>query len=292
MTRRFMILGSKGQLGAELCSQLDGARFENRELSYVHADYEDCDITDERAVREFFSRHGELDVVFNAAAFTDVDGAEAKPDRAMAVNALGAGNVAAACREIGARLIHFSTDFVFGAGHGDPIDETARPDPLSVYGKTKLAGERLALQNHGATAVVRTSGLYSRWGSNFVRSIADYARKEGRVEVVDDQFITPTPVTTLADIALNMAEGPLFTGGVYHASAHGECTWFEFADEIVGLLDIDAEVVATTAEAWGAAAKRPEYAVLDNHRLRLRGLDLFDRWEEELARFFDAVEAF
>lgn len=284
-----MILGADGQLGSELRSQLDRAQIESgSDLSYIQADVDTFDITEELMVSSFFKRHPSVDVVFNAAAYTAVDAAEDDADRAMQINALGAANVATGCRNIGARLIHFSTDFVFGEGHNEPIDETVRPDPLSVYGKTKLAGEQLALQNNPATAVLRTSGLYSRWGKNFVRSIVTYAREKGRIEVVDDQFITPTPATTLAEVSLAVADAPIFPGGVYHASAGGECTWFEFADQIIDLLKIDAAVVATTAKAWGAAARRPEYCALDNHRLRLRGLDSFRDWDEELRLFLEA----
>ncbi len=287
MPRKYMILGADGQLGSELRSQFDKRQIEGADLSYVRADEKECDITDESMVADFFSQHEEVDVVFNAAAYTAVDDAEEREDLAMRVNGLGAANVAAACREIDARLIHFSTDFVFGNGHNHPIDETVEPDPLSVYGKTKLVGEQLAMQNQPATAVLRTSGLYSRWGKNFVRSIATYAREKGRIEVVDDQFITPTPVTTLARVALAVADAAVFPAGVYHASANDECTWFEFADRVIELLEIDADVVATTAEEWGAAAQRPEYCVLQNRRLQLRKLDFFSSWEDELTTFIE-----
>ena len=285
MSYRYLILGADGQLGSELRSLMAQAQVHDAPVTYAYADYEECDVTDADMVAQYFSEHERFDAVFNAAAYTAVDDAEGRPDKAMMVNAVGAAHVAAACREKGSRLIHFSTDFVFGDGHNFPIDELAEPEPLSVYGSTKLVGEQLAMQNHSATAVLRTSGLYSRWGSNFLRSIASHARDKERIEVVDDQFISPTPTTTLARAALELANGPLFMGGVYHASSHGECTWFEFAQAIVEGLDINAEVVATTSEKWGAPAQRPEYCVLDNRRLRLMGLDTFGDWEEELSAF-------
>ncbi len=287
MTRRFLIIGSQGQLGSELRALFDGLQREGEEVAYVQADVEECDITDASEVRRFFSRFGdgELRAVFNAAAYTDVDGAEQHFERAFMVNAEGAANVAAAAREVGAPLVYFSTDFVFGSGHVAPIDELAIPDPLSVYGRSKRGGELLSMANNPRCAVVRTSGLYSRWGKNFVSSIAGYAREKGRLQVVSDQWITPTPASTLARVAVEIADDELFCGGVYHATPQGRCTWYELARAVVELLEIDAEIEPTTAEKWGAAAKRPEFSVLDNRRLRGRGIDIFGHWREELGCF-------
>ena len=285
MIEKIIILGSKGQLGTELCHQLEP----RDDLRLVAADVEECDITDGEQVRRFFADHAgrgeEATAVINCAAFTAVDDAEEKRDLAMAINARGAGNIAAACRDVGARLVHISTDFVFGDGHNSPIKESARPDPLSVYGASKLAGEELAMQNNPATAVLRTSGLYSPWGKNFVRSIAGYARKKGALSVVHDQIVGPTPVAPLAEVAVELATAPVFMGGVYHATVEGGCSWREFTQAIVDLLQIDAQISPTTARQWGAPAKRPSYSVLDNERLRLVGLDRFRRWDEELELF-------
>lgn len=285
MTRRFLIIGAQGQLGSELRVLLDGMQRNGHDVAYVQADVEECDITDAKAVDDFFSNQPSPDVVFNAAAYTDVDGAEEHRQRAMMVNAEGAANVAAAARDVGAALMYFSTDFVFGNGHVDPIDEFVAPQPLSVYGRSKRAGEILSFQQSSRCAVVRTSGLYSRWGRNFVRSIATHARKKKRLKVVDDQWITPTPASTLARVAMEIADTSPFAGGVYHATPHGRCTWREFALAIVELLDIDAEIASTTAEEWGAEARRPDFSVLDNYRLRLRGIDVFEHWREELGCF-------
>ena len=284
MTTPFvLILGADGQLGSELCARHDALG-----LSFVAADHVDCNIESDESVRAFFQAHSDAGLVYNAAAFTAVDAAESTPEKAYAVNAEGAARVAAAAREIGASLVHFSTDFVFGEGHSSPLTESAIPAPLSVYGASKLAGERLALQNNPATMVLRTSGLYSHHGNNFVRSIARYAREKGHLKVVADQVVTPTSAESLARTAMELATAPLFLGGVYHATAHGECSWFEFASKIVELLGIDATLEPTTAAEWGAAARRPSYSVLDNHRLRLRGFDHFRPWEEELRDFLQS----
>ena len=284
---KYLITGSQGQLGSELRSQLDDRQLEGRDVTYVVVDIEECDITDETAVARLFEDHPETDVVFHTAAYTAVDRAEDEPQKAYAVNAMGAANIAAASREIGAKLVHFSTDFVFGDGDGTPRDERAEPEPLSVYGASKLAGETLALQNNPSTAVLRTCGLYSRWGGNFINSIAAHGRDKEKLEVVNDQYVGPTPVSTLAEVALAMTDTPLFVGGLHHATVGGECTWYEFACEIVEQLGIDTRVEPTTSRAWGAPARRSRYSVLDNRRLRLRGLDLFDDWRTELQAFLD-----
>lgn len=286
---KFLILGCDGQLGSELRAQLDRAQMDGEQVSYAVGDVDDCDITDEQMLVDCFERHADVDVVFNAAAYTDVDAAEEEPNYASLVNTIGAGHVASACRDIGAKLIHFSTDFVFGDEHNcaGPLDERVEPTPLSVYGETKLAGEHLALQNNPATAVLRSSGLYSHWAPNFVSTIARHAQQKDSLTIVNDQFVSPTPVTTLSKVALNVAESPLFPGGVYHASSRRGCTWYEFGRRIIQLLDLDVEVEPTTAEAWGAAARRPRYCVLENRRLRLRGLDEFDDWDAELEAFLE-----
>lgn len=286
MPKKYLIFGADGQLGSELRSQLDKRQLDGEDVRYAAVDVDRCDITDAEAVGEFFEQQSDGDVVLNAAAYTAVDAAEQNREKAMAVNGVGAGLVAAAAREHGMALIHFSTDFVFGDGYSEPIDEMEEPEPLSVYGRTKLAGERLALQNNPATAVLRTSGLYSRWGGNFVDSIARYAREREKLQVVSDQYVGPTPVVPLAQVALKMGESPQFMGGIYHATVQGECTWYQFARKIVELLELDTAVEATTAREWGADARRPEYSVLDNRRLRLRGLDEFGSWDEELEAFF------
>ena len=282
MAKRYIVLGAKGQLGQAL-----SRRLKSEGSDVVEADREECDIADGSSVVSFIERHQAAEALFNAAAFTAVDNAEEKADQAMAINGIGAGYVAAACASHQVRLIHFSTDFVFGDGHVEPIDELAKPEPLSVYGESKWAGEKLALQNCDATAVIRSSGLYSAWGENFVRSIAHYAREKGEIEVVADQVVGPTPVTRLAEVAVALATERLFVGGVYHGTAQGNCSWYEFAKAIVETLGIEAAVKKTTAEAWGAPARRPEYSVLENRRLRAMGLDFFEHWRDHLEEFLE-----
>ena len=282
---RYVILGSQGQLGRELVWQLEQVRRREPGVDFVAADIEECDISDVGEVHRFFGGLRSIDVVVNAAAYTAVDRAEDEEELAMSVNGLGAGYVAAAAREIGARLIHISTDFVFGEGHQQPIDELAAPAPLSVYGRTKLAGEELALQNHLEVAVLRTSGLYSRWGHNFVRAVVQRARDTGELEVVDDQVVTPTSASSLARVILELAEAPLFVGGVYHASAQGGASWYECAQKVVQCLDMEVQITPVSGSRWGAPAPRPSYSVLENRRLRLLGLDDLPRWDEDLENF-------
>lgn len=284
---KYLIFGANGQLGSELRAQLNAWQSEGKNIHYTATDVDGCDITDADSVAAFFEQHRDAEVVLNAAAYTAVDDAENHPRKAMEVNGLGPGFLAAAARTHQMKMVHISTDFVFGNGHTEPIDEMERPHPLSVYGRTKLAGERLALQNNPATAVIRTSGLYSQWGGNFVETIARYAREGKKLKVIDDQYVSPTPVRPVAQVALKLSKNSHFVGGIYHATAQGKCSWYEFASAIVDVLGFDAAIDATTAEEWGAPAQRPEYSVLDNQRLRVMSLDSFTHWREHLKTFLD-----
>jgi dTDP-4-dehydrorhamnose reductase len=211
--------------------------------------------------------HAELDVtrpieqvtqcylVLHAAAWTDVDGAEADPAGAEAVNVLGTRNVAA----LGAPVVYYSTDYVFDGRKREPYLESDEPNPLSVYGRTKLAGEREIRDGW----IVRSSWLFGWTGKNFVRTMLDLGRERDEVRVVDDQVGSPTYVGHLAEATRHVLELPQ---GIWHVAADGECTWAEFAREIFGQAGIDCEVVPITTEELGRPAPRPACSVLRSER--------------------------
>jgi dTDP-4-dehydrorhamnose reductase len=196
---------------------------------------------------------------------------------------MGAARLAAVSRRLRAKLIHFSTDYVFGPRHATLIDESARPDPLSVYGASKYAGELLAMGNNRATFVLRTSGLYGPLGHNFLRTMIGLGAKGRSLSVVDNEYVSPTWVRPLARVAIELSQTELF--GTYHATSLGGCTWYEFACAIFEILKMDVDVSPTDAASWGAAARRPAYSVLDNRNLRLVGLDHFEHWRLHLEEF-------
>ena len=279
---RFLVYGSAGQLGTEIVNQL-----ESRGEEVLGVDRDVCDVTAERAVRRVMAQ-AKPQVVFNAASFSDVDQAESVRRMAVAVNGIGAGIVAAACREARAINVCFSSHYVFGAGHTSPIDECRTPEPLNNYGQSVLWGERLAMQNCPRTYVLRSPALYSRFGTNVIRHLTQIALAGKRtITMVDDEIVSPTPAHLVAQTAIDLAtEGGVF--GVYHASTSGGCSWHEFVSTFVKKLDLDVDVQAISAERWGAPARRPAYSVLDNLMLRTLGRDNFPDWKLALDAFLEA----
>ncbi len=274
---KHLVFGARGQLGGRLTLELEA-----RGAEVVALGRADVDVTDAAAVRDALAAHAP-DVVFNGAAYNAVDLAEAEPDAAMRLNAYAPGVLAAASREAGAVFVHYSTDYVFGDGHAAPIDESHAPTPMSVYGRSKLLGERVALANNPRTFVVRCCGLYSARRRNFVRTMIHHGLKGTPLRVVSDQHVSPTWVAPLARTSLELCRTGLF--GTYHAVAHGECSWHEYASAIFELTGIEADLTPVLQADWGAAAPRPSYSSLDNMMLRQLGLDDLSHWRDDLATF-------
>jgi len=259
---KVLITGSKGQLGQTLQQPpiYD-------EITAV--DVDQLDITNKDAVLDF-CRNLQPDVIINAAAYTAVDKAEDDYDLAYAVNCTGVENLALGAKEVGARLIHVSTDYVFaGDGHQPylPTDET---NPLGVYGKTKLAGEKALFDILGDDAVVvRTAWVYSIFANNFVKTMLRLMAESPRLGIISDQIGSPTSTTDLAQCLWQMAEQTDFSG-IYHFTNSGVASWYDFAvairskGEALGLLTSSAaEIHAITSDEYPTPAPRPFYSVLN-----------------------------
>jgi dTDP-4-dehydrorhamnose reductase len=280
---RFAILGALGQLGRDLCPQLDG---DITPLTRTQADLTRPDTLRETLV----GLHP--DVVINCAAYNFVDQAEAEPEAAIAVNAWGVRNLALICRDLACTLVHFSTDYVFGldTSRNQPWTEADAPGPVSVYGLSKLAGEYLVRSICPTHLVVRTCGLYGLWGSggkggNFVETMLRVARQGKPLPVVADQVCTPT---STVDVARTTAA--LLTRhctGLYHVTNSGSCNWFEFARTIFQLAGISADLTPITSQEFGARARRPAYSVLAGAALQLAGLQPLRSWQEALAAYLE-----
>ena len=268
-----LIIGNQGQLGWALSQRFP-------EADGVDADT--CDITRPSDVSSIMNQL-EPALVFNTAAYNGVDTAELEYEEALRVNALGPGRIAAACRAVGARFMHFSTDYVFGDGFTEPIDEAQTPNPLSRYGRSKLLGEQMALQNNPRTFVVRTTGLYSHRRHNFIRTMLRHALAGTELQVVNDQFVSPTWVDPLAATVAELSEADVF--GVYHVTAQGACTWYELAERMFEILGIDAKLHPTDQESWDAPARRPGFSALDDVLLRAVGVQRLERWDDMLEKF-------
>lgn len=299
---KLLITGANGQLGTELRRQLaEGASAlgpipeKLLRATVIATDVgvegmRELDITDRHAVAAFV-RHHQPDAILSCAAFTNVDGCETDREAAYRVNAIGARNLAMAADEVGAKLVHVSTDYVFSGrdNGGIPLDEAAQPAPVSAYGQTKLLGEDYVRQFCKRSFVVRTAWLYSYTGKNFVFTMVNAGRKTGALTVVNDQLGNPTNAEDLAHHILKLVVTKEY--GVYHCTGEGVCSWYDFAREIIRLSGVDATVAPCTSDEYAAAhpaaARRPAWSALENRMLACTvGNDMRD-WKEALACFFD-----
>jgi len=249
------VLGAEGQLGSELVRLLgaDSAVSHKR-----------VSITDAEAVDALIASR-EPDVVFNCAAYNAVDRAEVEPDQAFAVNALGPSLVASVCRRQGASLVHFSTNFVFDGAHDGPYVEADEPSPLSVYGKSKLEGERRVLEAGPNLLLVRTAAVFGGPGS-FPHRILDRARSGERLRVVSDQRVNPTFAHDLAAAAVELAEQGM--AGIVHVVADGCTGWDDFARAVLAESGVEVEVESIPSSTYPAAARRPLNGCLASTRFR------------------------
>lgn len=270
---RILITGADGQLGRELQQVLG-------DHSLQLATRPDFDLLSPQVGEQILAASPE--VIIHAAAYTAVDDAEREPERAMAVNANGTERVARAAAKIGARLIYLSTDYVFDGTKSAPYEEADLPNPLNVYGRSKLEGERRALAGCPRTLVVRTSWLYGKHGKNFVLTILKLAAQQPELRVVADQRGCPTHAGDLANAIARLLRMDL--RGIIHAAGTGDCTWYEFACTIVGRMGLTTVVRAITTAEAGRAAPRPAYTVLATRKLARLGAAL-PHWREALDRF-------
>ena len=239
-----LIIGSSGMLGSDLCKTFPDA---------VKLTHHDLDITDREQVIESILKI-KPDVVINAAAYTNVDGCEDNKELAFQVNGYGPGYIAEACARAGAKLVHFSTDYVFDGSKKEYV-ESDIPDPINVYGDSKLLGEKKIIENMDDYRIVRISWLFGIHGKNFVETMLKLSGEIDTVKVVNDQFGKPTYTMDLASKVKEIIE---LDPGIYHITNDGICSWYEFASSIID------NVIPCTSEEFPRKAKRPKYSVLVN----------------------------
>mgnify|MGYP000855566229 CR=1 FL=1 len=283
-----MIIGAKGQLGSALCSVFP-------DVEVIKADRDDSgcviDICDGKAVLQCITEL-KPDVVFNTAAEHELRTCEAHPDRTFSVNASGAMWVAQACAAAGARLVHISTDYVFGGDSASlpaPYTEADPPLPLNVYAASKLAGEFLSAAHCPNHVIVRTAALYGlapcrgKGGRNFVETMLGLAATGKEVKVVDDEVTTPTYTLALARQLRLLTERA--EPGLYHTTCGGSCSWFEFAKAIFEEMNLQVNLVPAKSLDFQSSVRRPTYTVLDNKHARDAGLDIMPHWREALKEY-------
>ena len=263
--KKVLVTGAGGQLSREL-EEIHGG-FE--QFSFEFISHEQLDITDNTSVNQWFESN-KPDICINCAAYTAVDKAETETQQAFAVNGAGAGNLARACKNNGAILIHISTDYVFDGASNKPYRETDTVNPLGIYGKSKLDGEMEVRESGGATIVIRTSWLYSSYGQNIVKTVLRLASERPAMNFVYDQVGSPTYAHDLAQAILQIiSDGELSSKtGVYHYCNHGVCSWYDFARAIIDMKQLDCHLKPIETHEYPLPAKRPAYSVLNTGKLR------------------------
>lgn len=262
---KILITGANGQLGNEI-----------RELAHLYPQYNflytdiaELDITNAAEVNRYFGLHLP-DAVINCAAYTAVDKAETDAETAYLVNATASGNLARASQQHGAFMVHVSTDYVYDGRNYRPYNETDTVNPVSVYGKSKLAGEQEVLQSGARAIIIRTSWLYSAFGNNFVKTMIKYGRERDALNVVFDQAGTPTYARDLAKAILDILPQAAATGntGIFHYSNEGVTSWYDFAKAIHELAGINCRVNPIATKDYPSPAERPFFSVLDKSLIR------------------------
>jgi dTDP-4-dehydrorhamnose reductase len=260
--KRILVTGGNGQLGSELKALASRYPFE-----FTFIDYAEVDLTDHRAIREFFGKNS-FDHIINCAAYTAVDKAEEDKDLCKKVNADAVAVIAEMAKQQGSKLIHISTDYVFDGEFNQPVDENATPNPLSVYGKTKLEGEEHVRRILNDAIIIRTSWVYSTFGKNFVKTIAGLAKQRPELTVVSDQFGTPTYAKDLAVAIMSIITSDVDQPGIYNFTNEGSISWYDFAVAINDHYGFKCKIKPIKTFEYKTAAVRPKFSVLDKTKIK------------------------
>ena len=279
---KLLVTGVKGQLGYDVCKVLSARGIEHRGV-----DIEDFDITNVQATHDYIAAY-RPDGVIHCSAWTAVDRAEDELEKVRAVNAEGPRNIASACKEIGAKLVYISTDYVF-PGTGDRFYEPDDPTgPLGAYGVTKLEGEQAVQALLERYFIVRVSWVFGKNGNNFVRTMLRLAETKSELNVVCDQIGSPTYTADLAPLLCDMVVSEKY--GVYHATNEGICSWAEFAEEIFRLAGKDVKVNPVPTSEYPTRAVRPLNSRMSKAKLEAMGFSWLPDWHDALVRYLRELE--
>lgn len=281
---RIAIIGANGQLGSDVTSVLKKNGYDVSELTHNEIEISNIDCVD------VVLKDIKPDVVVNTAAFHNVPRCEEEPEKAFLVNGVGTMNLARISNDIDATLIHISTDYVFDGEKKSPYVEIDPPAPLNVYGNTKLSGEYFIRAIANKYYILRVSGLYgenpcrAKGGYNFVELMLKKAKEQDEVRVVNDEFLTPTFTKEVArQISKMLKKMPGY--GLYHATAEGSCSWYEFAKAIFEITDTEVNLKEAAPGEFASGVKRPKYSVLENYNLKKAGINIFKHWKESLEEY-------
>ncbi|MCK4401076.1 dTDP-4-dehydrorhamnose reductase [bacterium] len=281
---KILLTGSNGMLAKEFISECRN----RKDCAIIAPDERECDITDIASVRNVVKKI-HPDTIINCAAFTDVDACEKNQEKAFSVNGEGVKNLSQVCEEKDILLAHFSTDFIFDGRKKSAYTEEDNPNPLGIYGESKLLGEQYLLSSHARFFLIRTSWMYGNGGNNFVEAVINNADNHPEVSVVDDQIGNPTWTRDIVDITLRLLETERY--GIYNYSNEGECSWYEFACEIIRILQNSenkfhsAKIVPAKSVQLKRDAERPTYSALNKSKIKaIIGIEI-PHWRESLKKF-------
>jgi len=280
---KILLIGADGQLGTDIIKIIDKAEL-------IPLTIADINVTDKSSISRQINQH-KPDVVINTSAYHRVDDCEDHDQEAFAVNAFGVKNLCIACKESDSALLHISTDYVFDGNKGKPYTEADIPNPRTVYGMSKLAGEEYIRSMLKKYFLIRTCGLYGvagclgKGGGNFIETMLKLAKQKPVIRVVGDQVVSPTYTLDLARKIGQLIRTEHY--GLYHIANKGNCSWYEFAKKIFELTGTKVKVESATTEEFKSKARRPAFSVLDNANLRKLGLDDLRTWDRALEAYLE-----
>lgn len=274
---KILVTGANGQLGK--CIQDLAGKYSD--LSFVFTDHKEFDITSQENVNKFFEDQ-KFDYCINCAAYTAVDKAETEKEMAFLINAEAVKYLALACKETDTTLIHISTDFVFDGKKGEPYTEEDKPNPINVYGASKLKGEQYVQKILKKYFIVRTSWVYSQHGHNFVKTMLRLAKERDELNVVCDQFGSPTYAGDLAKVILNIILMNKTLYGLYHYSNEGVVSWYDFAKIIFEEGSVKVNLKPIKTEKYPTPAKRPAFSVMDKAKIKQELKFEIPNWRDSL----------
>ncbi len=280
-----LVTGQNGQLGNEL--KVLSKTFP--QYKYVFTDADELDITDAEKVDEYFRNYKPV-ICINAAAYTAVDKAETDRELALKINAWAVGNLAENCRKLNTRFIHISTDYVFDGTAAIPYNEDHPVSPVNFYGESKLKGEEIALEKMPSAVIIRTSWVYSFFGNNFVKTMLRLMRERESIQVINDQFGSPTYAADLAAVIMQIAAEAEDKGGIYHFSNEGIISWFDFAVAIKEFAGLPCNVKPIDTSGYPTPAKRPAYSAMSKEKIQsVFGIQL-KYWKDSLQQCMQLLQ--
>ncbi len=284
---KIAVIGSNGQLGSDITEVLKKNHYDIFPL-----EHKDIDISDIDSVNSVL-KEIKPEIIINTAAFHNVPLCEKEKEKAFKVNAEGAENLSKISNDLKSVLLHFSTDYVFDGKKHKPYIETDPPNPLNIYAKSKLEGERRIKKISEKYYILRVAGLYGKYpsrvkGYNFVSLMLKLAKERDKIKVVDDEWTTPTYTKEIAIEVLEIIKS-MPDYGLYHATAEGECSWYEFAKAIFDLANVKTNLMKAAPGEFSSEVERPKYSVLENQNLKKAGINIFKHWKDGLKEYLEEI---